>query len=135
MRPTKGSTRRERGASAVEFALLLPLVLLLIGGMVDFGRAFFTEVTLTNAAREGARSAMYGNVPGARAGQAAGSVPGATVSVDTCAKGATTGVVKVTVQAPFQWVILGPAMSLVTLGGGGPLPDHLSGEATMQCGG
>ncbi|GGB43479.1 hypothetical protein GCM10011492_38090 [Flexivirga endophytica] len=135
MHAAKRPTRREHGASAVEFALVLPLLVLLIGGMVDFGRAFYTEVTLTNAAREGARSAMYGNAPGDRASQAAETVPGATVSTDTCAKGVNTGDVSVTVQAPFQWVILGPAMNLITLGSGSALPTTLTGKATMQCGG
>ena len=38
--------RVERGAAAVEMALVLPVLLLLIGGIVDFGRAFFTQIML-----------------------------------------------------------------------------------------
>jgi Flp pilus assembly protein TadG len=43
-----------RGQSLVEFALLAPILLLLILGAMDFARMFSTKVTLTNAAREGA---------------------------------------------------------------------------------
>lgn len=39
----------------VEFALLLPFLILLIVGIFDLGRAFFSLITITNAAREGAR--------------------------------------------------------------------------------
>ena len=52
--------RRERGAVAVEMAIILPLLLLVVGGIVDFGRLLFTQNIVTNAAREGARSAALG---------------------------------------------------------------------------
>jgi hypothetical protein len=47
-------TSKPRGQSLVEFALLLPVLLLLILGAMDFGRLFYTKLVLTNAAREGA---------------------------------------------------------------------------------
>jgi Flp pilus assembly protein TadG len=49
--------REDRGAAAVEFALLLPLLLLLIFGIIDFGRMLNAEITINEAAREGARAA------------------------------------------------------------------------------
>ena len=51
------SAARDRGAAAVEFALLLPVLLLLVFGIIDFGRALNAQITLTQAAREGARIA------------------------------------------------------------------------------
>ena len=45
----------KKGQSMVEFALILPLVVLLIAGLFDLGRAFFALITITNATREGAR--------------------------------------------------------------------------------
>jgi Flp pilus assembly protein TadG len=52
--------RDERGAAAVEFALVLPLLLALIFGMIDFGRAYNQQITLTQLAREGARLVSLG---------------------------------------------------------------------------
>lgn len=46
----------EVGQSLVEFAMVLPLFLVLLFGLVDFGRAFFSWMVVTNAAREGARA-------------------------------------------------------------------------------
>jgi Flp pilus assembly protein TadG len=48
---------RERGAAAVEFALVAPLLVLLICGIIDFGRGYATLNQLAAAAREGARVA------------------------------------------------------------------------------
>lgn len=48
----------ESGAVLVEFALTLPLLLLLIVGIFDFGRLFQEYAVVTNAAREGARMAV-----------------------------------------------------------------------------
>jgi Flp pilus assembly protein TadG len=48
------------GAAAVEFALLLPLLVLLLFGLIQFGIAFNTKIQATNAAREGARMAVVG---------------------------------------------------------------------------
>ena len=45
----------ERGASAVEFALILPLLLSLVLGIAEFGRGFQVQGTLSAAAREGVR--------------------------------------------------------------------------------
>ncbi|HEX9034611.1 MAG TPA: TadE/TadG family type IV pilus assembly protein, partial [Streptosporangiaceae bacterium] len=50
----KGGTP-DRGATVVEFALLLPVLLLMVFGIIDFGRALNAQVTITQAAREGAR--------------------------------------------------------------------------------
>ena len=47
--------RRERGQELVEFALILPLLLLLMVGIFEFGYVVFAYNTLSNAVREGAR--------------------------------------------------------------------------------
>jgi len=55
---------RDRGAAAVEFALVLPMLLLIIFGLIDFGRMLNAQITLTEAAREGARAnALSSSVP------------------------------------------------------------------------
>lgn len=50
----------QKGQSAVEFALILPVLLLLLVGITEFGRLFVTNLTLENAAREGARLGITG---------------------------------------------------------------------------
>ncbi len=45
------------GASALEFAFVLPVLLLLLFGMIEFGFIFQAELAVTHAAREGARMA------------------------------------------------------------------------------
>jgi len=47
----------ERGAIAVEFAIILPVLLLLVFGIVDFGHAWFMKHVLQTSCREGARYA------------------------------------------------------------------------------
>jgi Flp pilus assembly protein TadG len=49
---------RQRGAAAVEFALVLPLLLSLVLGVIDYGMAFGQSVSLQGAAREGARQGV-----------------------------------------------------------------------------
>jgi Flp pilus assembly protein TadG len=53
--PSRRRSDRGRGQSLVEFALVVPLFLLLVAGMIDFGLGLNASITVTNAAREGAR--------------------------------------------------------------------------------
>jgi Flp pilus assembly protein TadG len=47
--------KKERGQAMVEFVLVLPVFLLLVFAIVDFGMGFHAWLTVTNSAREGAR--------------------------------------------------------------------------------
>src|SRR4051812_42050175 len=103
----------DRGAAAVEFALVLPLLLVLVFAIVDFGRAFFIKETLNHAAREGARALALGQtaaVARGRAQTAARDVSPTSVSVQFTQLGAAlpatatcTGAdeVSATVTLPF----------------------------------
>lgn len=53
------SVGRANGQAIIEFALALPLVLVLILGVLEIGRAFQTKIVLTNAAREGTHYFFY----------------------------------------------------------------------------
>jgi Flp pilus assembly protein TadG len=57
----------QRGGAAVEFALVLPLFMMLVMGALDYGYFFFSDQVVTNAAREGAREGTLtdtaGNTP------------------------------------------------------------------------
>ena len=48
--------RNKRGQALIEFAFILPFLLVIVGGIVDFGLAFFIGQVIENAAREGARA-------------------------------------------------------------------------------
>jgi len=54
-RITRRTGKEEGGQSLVEFALVLPIFLLILFAIVDFGMAFHAWITVTNSAREGAR--------------------------------------------------------------------------------
>lgn len=53
--------KSERGQSLVEFALILPILLLLMFGIVEFGRIYSTKLMLMHMTREGARLAVVGS--------------------------------------------------------------------------
>ena len=61
MAVTTSRWRSERGAELIEFALVVPILIFIIAGIVDFGMMFRTFEAVTNAAREGAR---VGVLPG-----------------------------------------------------------------------
>jgi Flp pilus assembly protein TadG len=119
----------ERGAAAVEFAILLPLLLMLVLGTIEFGRAYNAQITLTNAARDGVRVMAIGNDPaGAKtaAKNAAASVSSTiptsdiTLSTNACSTGA-----QVTLTIKYN---------LATITGiAGPFP--MTGKGVMLCGG
>ena len=57
--------RNTKGASAVEFAILLPLLVALIFGIIEFGLLMYNKQVITNASREGARAGIvYSPRPG-----------------------------------------------------------------------
>lgn len=63
---TPSQSRRhetQRSQALIEFALISPVLLLLVFGIIDIGRAVFYYDTLTHAAREGARAAVAASTP------------------------------------------------------------------------
>ena len=81
---------RDRGAAAVEMALVLPMLLFVVFGLIDFGRMLNTQLTLTEAAREGARAAALGQNADARVQAASTNLRGVTDSVTPCPAGGST---------------------------------------------
>jgi Flp pilus assembly protein TadG len=59
----KPTVKNERGAAAVEFALVLPLLLLLVFGGIEFGLLMFNKQVITNASREAARAGIVYQTP------------------------------------------------------------------------
>ncbi len=58
-----GDPQRQKGIAAVEYALVLPFLTLLLFGIIDFGTALYNREVLTNASREGARAGILLSVP------------------------------------------------------------------------
>ena len=94
MHPTHRSTKcpdRERGAAAVEFAIILPLLVMLIFGIIEFGRGYNAKIELTGAVREGARELALGKTSTqaqTTVRNAAPSLTGVTFSaISTCTSG------------------------------------------------
>ncbi len=52
------TVNREKGASAVEFALVLPVLMLVLFGIIEFGFILYDKAVITNASREGARKGI-----------------------------------------------------------------------------
>lgn len=48
----------QKGAAAIEFAIILPLLLMLLFGMIEFGIILYDKAMITNASREGARAGI-----------------------------------------------------------------------------
>jgi len=116
---------RDRGAAAVEMALVLPMLLFVVFGLIDFGRMLNTQLTLTEAAREGARAAALGQNADARVQAASTNLRGVTDSVTPCpAGGSTTANATVTTSVTFTFVT--PVAALAPLFGG-----HLAGSVVL----
>ena len=125
MRPRISVSRvsEARGAVLIEFALSLPLLILLIVGIFDFGFLFQKYQVLTNASREGARMAVLTgySVPDVQnrvatyltAGGATGT-PTTTVVDDVVTPGSGTPFTakKVTVTLTHTFTFLGPIATM-----------------------
>lgn len=102
---TTSARHASRGQALVEFALIFPILMLLLFGVVDFGRAIYDYNTLANAARAGVRVAIV-NQNGAGTGCAIGSgvtPPDTTkVSAHDCAIQAALEMGPVTVTVGYK---------------------------------
>lgn len=121
--------RDERGAAAVEFALVLPLLMTLVFGIVSFGQAYNAKLGLTHAAREAARTvAISGDVSDASAATLAAAPGMSGISVSTSpASGTCTPGLPVTVTATKPFTIDIPLLPSASV--------TLTGKGVMQCGG
>jgi Flp pilus assembly protein TadG len=115
--------REERGATVVEFAFIVPLLIVLVLGIAEFGHAFQVSGTLSAAAREGVRVMALQNDPvAARAavrGAAPTLVPAVTdaqivITPATCPTTGTTATVRLTVNysMPFLTHFFGSGATL-----------------------
>jgi Flp pilus assembly protein TadG len=136
---TSGSGRGESGTAVVEFAIVLPILLLVVFGIIDFGRALNYTNDATHIASEGARWAVVDSNPGAPSqtlqqylvdqANSPEMLDNATVCVNFPNGGAPVAgdPVEVTVAVNFNWV---PYLSQ-KLFGGSP-STTFTGKAVMR---
>lgn len=129
--------RDDCGAAAVEFALLTPLLLLILFGIIDFARAFNIQETLTQASREGVRGYALGLTtdPTGATQNAAVGVPGVTVTYGTqnSSGGDSSGGACTTAGATNVWVRADHPYSFIAFLNLGSIT--ITGKAYMRCGG
>jgi Flp pilus assembly protein TadG len=120
--------RDERGQALAEFALIMPILFLLIAGILGFGRAYNIQQVVVDAAREGARAAVVQNPATADSATGVAYVTGlihkrlANVAVDTttstvgiAGKWRSTGdSMQVTVSVPYSLPLLSVLMNWAT---------------------
>lgn len=123
-------------------AILLPLLLLILVGIIEYGRVFNVQISLTHAAREGARHAAVnfneadfddGDVEDAALG-AAPSLAGLGVGVVHDA-GGCPGSRNVTVTTSVELASLSGFLDSAFFGGPALFPIDLEGIGVMRCGG
>lgn len=152
--PMRISRQRQRGVAAIEFAMVLTLMLLILLGIVGYGAIFWAQQQLSGAAGEGARAglqAQYAGQPDVQAIACDAAVdvfgPGSKVECNrtavpfecawTAADGSKVGCMSVVLRYDVtQWPLLKSFQNLLDLaaGGGGAslIPQTLSARATIQ---
>lgn len=149
MRARPLGRRRERsqdGAAAVEFALIVPVLLLVVAGVMNFGFVFAQQISLNNAARQAVRYSVVdgrtcsqiqaeGKNSAETVGMTGSQVPTpvitncGTPSAKPCAGRPPGTNITVTMQRPGasnSWVINMPPFNLI------PVPT-LTGTGVMRC--
>lgn len=123
-----GRLRSERGAELIELALVLPILLLVFSGIVDFALVCQRILTLSNAAREGARIAVLPGYSQAdvqnrvtqyvQEGTGDNTITPTTVltpvTIDPDGAGGKPGfpAAQVTVTMPYTYMFVGPVLKL-----------------------
>jgi Flp pilus assembly protein TadG len=137
---------REKGQAILEMAFALPILLILVLGIFDFGMALRSYVTITNATREGARLSIVAcesstdvtTVKARVVAYSSGLLSATNVSVDAddattgnqdCSSTLPSGGHGVTVSATYTYNMITPLGNLVTALAG---PITLSSSTTMR---
>jgi len=116
--------RDDRGAVMVEFAIVLPVLLLILLGIVEFGRAYNAQVSIQAAAREGARELALRHPSGAVDTATRAAAPSVEIDAitQTPCPPSGDGMAKVKITDKFSFMAL-------------PLgPRNLTATGAMRCG-
>jgi Flp pilus assembly protein TadG len=129
----------EKGQSLAELAIALPILMAIVIGIFEFGRAWNVRQTVTHAAREAARMAVIPTSTGAAVDDviddrlsAAALDPGAAQVTIAGMGGPAGSATTIEVSYPYTFTFLGPVIDLLNGGGeiGGALT--LTSTATMR---
>jgi Flp pilus assembly protein TadG len=133
--------RNQRGAALLETAITIPLVLLVSVSIFEFGRAYQTWQVLTNAAREGARVAVLEQYTDTQVGDTVRNylvggrltnAANATISVVRNVPFGSTTASRITVNYPFQFMVLNPVARLVRSNSTAGTPLTMQSSALMR---
>jgi Flp pilus assembly protein TadG len=132
----------DRGAELIEFAMVLPMFLVIFAAMIDFGFLFQRYEAVTNAAREGARVGVlpsYGTADiqdrvnsylTASGLDSTAAVTTPTFCDETLPNGLVVPFVKVLVTYPSSFIFMGPFAGLI--GGAAPGAVSLRAQSVMR---
>ena len=139
----------QNGAAAVEFVLILPLLLVLVVGLIDFGRIGFVQVSTTSASREGARfSSLYSSglpsvqtlndfvqvsTPAAARVAQLDSTGNLTVAVTQCSATQSGENTSVTVSTNFKWLLPVGLISILNPGSNWVQDFTITSTGVMRC--
>jgi hypothetical protein len=126
--------KREDGQSLVEFALVIPIFLLVLFSIVDFGMAFHAWITVTNSAREGARIGSVRATSGEieqRVRDTATSLEQANLSVGVTNAEGQPGE-SVVVDVSYDYSLMTPLADLLNMVSGGVIPATLNLGSTAD---
>ena len=127
MRTWQKLLKTSRGSAAVEFALFLPILLMLVFGVVELGSAWYAKQMMVNASREGARLGTLYDTDGITDQEVEAHVQtvltnagfSSPVTITSTGAGGSSGqLVRVEVNAAYQFPVLSaliPAVEPVTL--------------------
>ena len=124
----------ERGQSLAEFVLVLPIFLILIFAIVDFGMGFHSWITVTNSAREGARlGSVRADAPSIedRVRDTADSLDQAKLTVAVTNAQGDPGE-SVVVDVDYQYDLITPLAGLVAFLSGGTIGPTLTFSSTAD---
>ena len=151
MRSWYSRARREDGAALVETAFVLPIMLLVSVGILEFGRAYQTWQVVTNAAREGARVAILpeytddsaidrvktylknGGLPATIVDSEDTQVLITATTIPVNVDGSVTAsAAQVVVEYPFEFMVLQPVAQLVVNGSAAGAPFTMRMTTIMR---
>jgi len=130
----KQDKRGERGQAVAEFALIVPIFLLLVFAIVDFGMGFHAWITVTNSAREGARLGAVGGTQTEvedKVYDTSASLDADSLGVVVTNAGGDPGEA-VTVDVSYDYELITPLSSILGVVSGGSIGPTLGFTSTAE---